>query len=47
MANVSKDIKNLYRCNTFFRPVVDAYIVILLTETNGYKSIDEFKAWVA
>ena len=45
--NVSKDIKNFHVCNTFFRHVINAYIVALLMKTTGHKDIDKFKAWVA
>lgn len=40
-------MKNFHICNTFFKHIVDAYIVILLIKINRHKSIDEFKAQVA
>lgn len=45
--NVSKDMKNFHICNTFFKHIIDVYIVVLLIETTGHKSIDKFKSWVA
>lgn len=37
---------SFYVYNTFFRYIVNAYIVILVIKTTSYKSIDKFKAWI-
>lgn len=44
--NVSKDMKNFYAYNTFFKHVVDTHIIALFMKTTSYKDIDKFKAWV-
>lgn len=42
--NVLEDMKNFHICNTYFRHVINAYIVALLIKTTSHKNIDKFKA---
>ena len=44
---MSKNIKNFYACNTFFRYVIDAHVVALIMETVDCKDIDKFWLWIA
>ncbi len=44
---VSRDMKNFHACDTFFKHLVDAYVIALLMEESGQNSIDEFQAWIA
>ncbi len=43
---VSKDMKNFYACNTFFKNLIDAHVIALVIEKSCQKSIDEFQAWI-
>ena len=44
---VSKDMKNFHTCDTFFKHVIDAYVVALIMEKVDCKNIDKFWLWIA
>lgn len=39
---VFKDMKNFYICNTFFKNVINTYVVILIIEITNYTDINKF-----
>ncbi len=44
---VSRDMKNFYAYDTFFKHLVDMHVIALLMEKSGQNSIDEFQVWIA
>lgn len=44
---MSKNMKNLYICNNFFKHVIDAYVIILIMKTVNGKDINKFWSWIA
>lgn len=40
-------MKNFHTCNIFFKHLINAYMIALVIEENGQKSIDKFQAWIA
>ena len=43
---VSKDMKNFYACNNFFKTVIDINVVALCITSTGYKDISTYKKWL-
>lgn len=41
-SKVSKDMKNFYTYNSFFRYIINPYIIALIIEIIDYKSINIF-----
>ena len=43
---VSKDMKNFYTCNDFFKTVIDAKVFVLCITCAGCKNIGTYKKWL-